>query len=575
MALKHWIEGAGGYRNTCFISWPSRGGPKVRRLVEKLKQAIEEEAPEYGLPSSVFTASDIPGGMDWESEISLALCQSIALVAVCGPEYYDSDWCGREWAAMLGLAKDRLGSSEPAILPLMLRPLRADSTKGLLQAEVLPNQVSRLQCWDLSRIRLRREDYEKTDEFADLVGGITRRIDEIARRFAERDLRAVLSADFVLPSQSAFSGYRQRAQIFPYRTELPITEQPAGPAWEPSAPTTVEASLFSKEFEARIITFYSFKGGVGRSMAVANMGRLLARDYADKDRETLLIDWDLEAPGLHRYFPLVKCSNKGLIDYFQDLIAALNAPGKLYGALHGEDRARVLDNALPFRKYVVETGAEHLTLMTAGPTDPDSQGEYQRKVAGFDWLSLFYRYPLAIRAFREMLKAKFQYTLIDSRTGISDTAGVCTAILPDRLVAMFGPNKQNESILGVVEAAIEFRRMSDDDRPLIVLPVASRFDTADLAGFHISRKTFLSEFSRMFTRLYALKSCDMVEYFEQVLLLYVPYYSNREAAVVDYSEPTYLGCLGKSYEAFAQWLVRRSEPWTTSPNDAAKAFSNS
>src|SRR5205823_1164436 len=113
---------------------------------------------------------------------------------------------------------------------------------------------------------------------------------------------------------------------------------------------------------------------------------------------------------------------------------------------------------------------------------------------------LFHSYPLAIQAFREMLTERFTYTLIDSRTGISDTAGLCTALLPDRLVAMFGPNKQNESILKVVEAALEFRRMSDDDRPLIVFPLASRFDPADLVSLRIVLKTFQREFSLLLAR---------------------------------------------------------------------------
>jgi Mrp family chromosome partitioning ATPase len=48
----------------------------------------------------------------------------------------------------------------------------------------------------------------------------------------------------------------------------------------------------------RIITFYSYKGGTGRSMAMANVAWLLALSGA----RVLAIDWDLEAPGLHRYF---------------------------------------------------------------------------------------------------------------------------------------------------------------------------------------------------------------------------------------------------------------------------------
>lgn len=48
----------------------------------------------------------------------------------------------------------------------------------------------------------------------------------------------------------------------------------------------------------QVVTFYSYKGGVGRTMALANVATLLARwGY-----KTLLVDWDLEAPGLEFYF---------------------------------------------------------------------------------------------------------------------------------------------------------------------------------------------------------------------------------------------------------------------------------
>ena len=47
-----------------------------------------------------------------------------------------------------------------------------------------------------------------------------------------------------------------------------------------------------------IVTFYSFKGGVGRSMALVNVAELLA----DAGYKVLVVDWDLEAPGLERYF---------------------------------------------------------------------------------------------------------------------------------------------------------------------------------------------------------------------------------------------------------------------------------
>ncbi|HYE71696.1 MAG TPA: P-loop NTPase, partial [Blastocatellia bacterium] len=43
-----------------------------------------------------------------------------------------------------------------------------------------------------------------------------------------------------------------------------------------------------------IYTFYSYKGGVGRSMALANVAEWLYR----QGLRVVIIDWDLEAPGL-------------------------------------------------------------------------------------------------------------------------------------------------------------------------------------------------------------------------------------------------------------------------------------
>jgi MinD-like ATPase involved in chromosome partitioning or flagellar assembly len=47
-----------------------------------------------------------------------------------------------------------------------------------------------------------------------------------------------------------------------------------------------------------IVTFYSYKGGTGRTMALANVAWILAAN----GYRVLTVDWDLESPGLHRYF---------------------------------------------------------------------------------------------------------------------------------------------------------------------------------------------------------------------------------------------------------------------------------
>src|ERR1700680_1364934 len=69
----------------------------------------------------------------------------------------------------------------------------------------------------------------------------------------------------------------------------------------------------------KIVTFYSYKGGTGRSMALANIAWILASN----GKRVIVIDWDLEAPGLHRYFhPFLidkeLSSTQGLIDFIID-----------------------------------------------------------------------------------------------------------------------------------------------------------------------------------------------------------------------------------------------------------------
>jgi hypothetical protein len=75
----------------------------------------------------------------------------------------------------------------------------------------------------------------------------------------------------------------------------------------------------------------------------------------------------------------------------------------------------------------------------------------------------------------------YDFVLLDSRTGASDIAGICTAHLPDRLVTLFTANHQ--SVRGAVDIARRANIARDKlpfDRPqLTVLPVLSRFDTRE------------------------------------------------------------------------------------------------
>src|SRR5687768_8031580 len=104
-----------------------------------------------------------------------------------------------------------------------------------------------------------------------------------------------------------------------------------------------------------IITFYSYKGGTGRSMAVANVACLLAKSVLKQSQKILVMDWDLEAPGLHRYFTATAeqadVSRLGVINYFHDLRQLLDETQYLYREVSAPEGWKVLDKTLPIESY--------------------------------------------------------------------------------------------------------------------------------------------------------------------------------------------------------------------------------
>lgn len=194
----------------------------------------------------------------------------------------------------------------------------------------------------------------------------------------------------------------------------------------------------------RIITFYSYKGGTGRSMLLANAALVLASN----DRKVAVIDWDLEAPGLHRYFrPFLADpelnATLGLIDmlsgYWDALVeldGATTPPPDGWAQRYLDIYRYAVTLSLP-----CTDGGGSLVFMPAGRQNTG----YGNRVSAFDW-DAFYADAGGrgfVEALAQRLRAEFDYVLIDSRTGVSDTAGICTIHLPDDLVVCFTYNNQN------------------------------------------------------------------------------------------------------------------------------------
>jgi cellulose biosynthesis protein BcsQ len=234
---------------------------------------------------------------------------------------------------------------------------------------------------------------------------------------------------------------------------------------------------------ARIITFYSYKGGTGRSMALANVAWILASN----GKRVIAIDWDLEAPGLHRYFrpflvdkELSGQESQGVIDMVLEYArraAAPPPPGEAVDTRWYEKHA----DFSKWKKRLRWPSGDDLRLGPDGRGSIDfvpagrQDTEYAQKVNSFDWRSFYDK--LNGGAFLDAARRKFgdyDYVLIDSRTGVSDTSGICTVHLPDTVVICFTLNFQ--SINGAAGIASSIRGQRPDVR---LWPVPMRIDGSE------------------------------------------------------------------------------------------------
>jgi cellulose biosynthesis protein BcsQ len=322
----------------------------------------------------------------------------------------------------------------------------------------------------------------------------------------------------------------------------------------------------------QVITFYSYKGGTGRSMALANVACLLAQRWVDSEN-VLMIDWDLEAPGLHQFFhgrfenPADKRKNLsadhlGLIDLFCEMKDRLSNNDFEF------DIPESFFDDLEVDKYIATLNIPSLKLMPAGRFN---DGLYSSRVNAFNWEDFFNSYPFVIKQFANYLRKKFKFTLIDSRTGYTDISGICTSLMPEKLVLVFTPNRQSlTGVVQLIEKSTDYRKQSDDLRPLVVFPLASRIENAedDLQKdwrFGISGNEevtgYQPTFETVLKSVYKLTECDLTKYFDEVQVQYKPRYSyGEEIAVLSERTEDRLS-IAKSYEKCTERLIELEHPW--------------
>ncbi len=276
----------------------------------------------------------------------------------------------------------------------------------------------------------------------------------------------------------------------------------------------------------QLTTFYSFKGGVGRTQSLYNVGVRLA----GLRRKVLMVDVDLEAPGLSigALDDQDRNAKDGFAEIARDLLLELEVmveegdpdlfaevvtdyQDRLNRALH------VLDVPMPPRNEgeknlterlrdemgITDFPTGSLALLSSGRINPDyprrmidvkideafkhELNEEQQDrlpelldaaglhLAGVpDNLGLVFTAVLRFllrNATDPTTEDPFRHVLIDSRSGLADVGGLCLRGLPDTRVVLSGLNKQNLEGTRMVLNTLSREERSEGELIVVFSPV--------------------------------------------------------------------------------------------------------
>lgn len=193
---------------------------------------------------------------------------------------------------------------------------------------------------------------------------------------------------------------------------------------------SLSALLNMKKRENRhknVLTFFSYKGGVGRTTSLALTASFLAR----QGKKVFIIDCDFEAPGLINFFNSAQSDNckGGIIEYLND---------KSF-----DEKSTIKDYIYNIEKH--HSGSGIINLMSAG----NIMHNHEDLVSYLEGLAkLDLQGERLVKIFDNLIgDINKEFTpdviLIDSRTGFNNTFGALAQI-SQNIVVLAGDDAQNQ-----------------------------------------------------------------------------------------------------------------------------------
>lgn len=267
----------------------------------------------------------------------------------------------------------------------------------------------------------------------------------------------------------------------------------------------------------KTITFFSYKGGVGRTLAAMNFAVYLAK----LGLKVVILDFDLDAPGVDSKFPGFKLPNGqlGLIDYILRFQRDGSGPGPIEEILC----------------HVPISSPRQDCIVGLIPAGDYLAADYCKKLNELNWSEVFSdeRGVAFFQLFLERIKEELspEVLVIDSRTGFSEIGGLCTQQLADETVILSSLASESVKMTRHLAKMISESEIAKTlDKPVETKVVVCRVPKPP-RGIDKLKAQCCEKFDVDDTRLFFLFSCPGLEREEFVAMLDT---QKEEALVASY-----------------------------------------
>ncbi|NET25276.1 KGGVGR-motif variant AAA ATPase [Okeania sp. SIO1I7] len=340
------------------------------------------------------------------------------------------------------------------------------------------------------KIRLFLEPLENSNLEEDILDELEKSLD--------RKLGPYYGKDIWLP-QGEKGGYKNLIDVIREERVLAEWDDESQPCWyvlerhvakqawtnqkEVELPWSQE--LVDKGHKPAIVSFFSFKGGVGRTTTLVATALTLARH----GHRVAIVDLDLESPGISTvFFPDTEDSVSGVIDYL------------LEKNIQGDNwKLRTHLQPVSDPKLLGDRG-ESVNVLPAGSVD----NNYLEKLARLDFQNLLDVNNQLPKTWHDMFKElntakKLDFILLDTRTGFHDIGGLAIADLSHAAV-IFG-TQSRQSWKGLTHVIRRLARPFAPE-PLPVLLVHALVPGLGVPGMEQELRDFREEAYIVFQKNY-------------------------------------------------------------------------